>query len=162
MGEIGIYIAILAFQAVCLISVLAALAAVRALGRSAESTGAPPQRRLAALDLAASRLAEAVREAEALRSGLRDLAARSVDASERAENGGTTAPADGPTPAVPAGAALPALKVASPRIREGFDAVRKLLETGASLQRICEQTGLSESEARFIVDILKPVSKHVS
>ena len=157
MGEIGISIVNLGFQAICLVALLVVLARVRAFKTLVAAAG-PLEQKLHALERAAGGLAEATREAQALCVKLEQLtllerpltqqAGVTEEAAAVSGAGGT-----GGQPLRSDGESWKP-KIASPEIRKGFDTIRELSASNASLDQMCEQTGLSESEIRFVLEVL--------
>jgi len=153
-----IYVLSLGFQAVCALALCIALASIRSLARGAGLAMQAPERALGALEVAAGRLAEAIQEAEGLCSKLESLTSRGASAeSDRAaklEKEDGLSPASGEPASETARFDLSRPGIAPRRVREKFDAVRRLSDSGANLAEISEQTGLSKSEARFVIGIL--------
>ena len=158
LGKLDIYALSLGFQMVCLVALFVALARVKALREGVGLTVSPRERTLGVVGLAAERLADAIREAEILCSRLESLVDRgqprtkiATDEVKAGNVGAATAPL-GESSAFSFDPARP--RVVSQKIREEFDVVRRLSESGASLAQICEQTGLSRSEAQFVLGVL--------
>ena len=159
MSELNVYVLSFGLQVLCLVAMCIALAKVRALRKNTGVPASAPERTFAALETAAGRLAEAMREAERLCSRLELLTERGRRLDERPTEGSQARPEDSPDArrkkrSPGAGFESPRPRVAPQKVREKLDAVRQLSEGGASAEHICEQTGLSESEVRFVLGIL--------
>ena len=156
---LSVYILSFGLQVLCLVVMCIALAKVRALRANTGVPASAPERKLAALEIAVGRLAEATSEAERLCFRLERLTERGHELAERPTEGTQVLTEDRldtqqgkPSPS--AGLESPRPRVAPQKVREKLGVVRRLSEGGASMEQICEQTGLSEPEARFVLGIL--------
>jgi len=156
-----IYVVNLGFQAVCVLALCIVLASIRSLARSVGLAMQSPERVLGALEVAAGRLAEAIHEAEGLCSKLENLAYRSASAKSNLLTEGAKSGKEDGLSSASGGLTLEKADfdlskpgIVPRRVREKFDAVRRLSDSGASLASISEQTGLSKSETRFVLGIL--------
>ena len=159
MTSIGVYVLSIASVA-GLAALVVALAALKTFRRGLE-TRTGPEQVLGGFESAAERLAAAVREAETLRSGLESMAAgaRSPAGPENISAEAGTADHTSirianvaPARSEPVNASGP--RVVSQTVRHSLERVRRLAESGASPEQISEQTGLAESEVRFVLGML--------